>query len=234
MMNLRVVIVLLAIFIFAFSFGALSYLQSEGLPLKQAYDDGNVLVVQNTTAGTVPHEVVIKNNGSEPVNVEVGDLLTSENSQDLVLAEDKRIPSNSTKIIKAYCFEPNQRAEVGSELTPSNKTSDKIKQVIDDSDPYNLQNAIKAQSKIWVIVSGGDVDPYSGEALALVEKQGISFSQLQQNIYDAKLEVMSQFNISSEEIKSLAQNQTESTSQQIQGWIEDIIKWTKESLGIGS
>ena len=223
---------LFVIFIFAFGFGTLSYLQSQGIPLKQAYDEDSILVVQNTTAGTVPHELMIKNNGIEPVDVERGDLLTSENSQDLVVAEDGRIPSNSTKIIKAYCFEPSQRAEVGSELTPSNKTSDQIKQVIEDSDPYNLQNAIKTQSKIWVIVSGGNVDPYSGEALALVEKQGISFSQLQQNISEAKLEVMGQFNINSEEIKSLAQNQTENTSQQIQSWIEDIIKWIRESLGI--
>ncbi|MBM4240073.1 MAG: hypothetical protein FJ150_00070 [Euryarchaeota archaeon] len=229
-MNFRVVLVAFIIITFSFGFGILSYLESPGISLKQAYEEGNVEVVQNTTAGNVPHSVMMKNIGDKPVIVEKGDMITSNESQDLVIAENKKIAPNSSATVKAYCAEPNQMAIIRANLKPSGKTNDQIQQIIENSDPYNAQNAMRSQIQIWIIVSGGDVNPYAGEAIALTQKQNISFYDLRQNISTAKVEVMTKFNLTTEQLKSL-QNRTIAVEQS-PTWIDRFITWIRESLGI--
>ena len=77
-MNIRLVFIILVILIFAVGSGYVSYSQSTGIPLKEAYKNGNVVITQNTSAGTVPHQVNIVNNGNDAIKVKVGDVLQSE------------------------------------------------------------------------------------------------------------------------------------------------------------
>jgi hypothetical protein len=232
-MNLRVILLVFIIFIFAVGFGVMSYSESLGIPLKQAYDNGKVTVVQNTTAGTVPHVVTIKNNDTKPVKVQKGDILKSNSSQDLVIAENSNIPENSTENINAYCFEPTQQAVVGAKLQPSSNTaSSQIKQIITDSNPSDIQNATSAQLQIWTVVSGGNLTIYSGEPAALVDKQGITFFKLRQELTDAKSSVMSMFNVTSDGLENLTQQSTTTSSGDVQSLFNGFIDWIKGSLGI--
>ena len=230
-MNLRVILLVFVIFIFAIGFGVMSYSQSLGVPLKQAYDEGKVTIVQNTTAGTVPHVVVVHNNGTKPVKLQKGDILKSNSSQDLVIAENDKVPQNSTGNVSAYCFEPGQEAVQGAKLSPSATTaSTQIKQIIDNSNPSDLQNATSTQLQIWTVVSGGNLNIYSGEPAALVDNQGITFSKLRQELANARSSVMTMFNVNSEGLTNLSQNST-TTSSGVQGVFNDFMSWIK-SLGI--
>jgi len=231
-MNFRVIFVIFLVLAFTFGLGTLSYSMSGGIPIKKAYDEGKVQIIQNTTAGTVPHVVLVKNNGADSVKVEEGDLLLSVTSQNLVIAEDKKILPESSIKVMAYCFEPDQSAKSGSKLTASGKASVAIQDIIANSDPSNSVEAYKTQLQIWVVAGKGEVNPYLGEAPKLVDKQGISYSELRQDISDAKMEVMSHFNVKSEEIGNLTQNQTENSLELVQNWINDILNWIRDSLGI--
>lgn len=231
-MNFRVIFVIFIVLAFTFGLGTLSYSISGGMPIKKAYDEGKVQIIQNTTAGTVPHVVMVKNNGADSVKVEEGDLLLSETSQNLVVAEDKKILPESSVQVKAYCFEPDQSAKSGSKLTASGKASVAIQDIIANSDSTNSVDAYKTQLQIWVIVGKGEVNPYLGEAPKLIDKQGISFTELRQNISDAKMEVMSYFNVKSEEIGNLNQDNSQTTIELIQNWVNDISNWLRDSLGI--
>lgn len=226
-MNFRVILLVFVIFIFAAGFGFMSYSESLGVPLKQAYNDGKVTVVQNTTAGTVPHLVTVQNNGTRPVQVQKGDILRSNSSQDVVVAEDKSVPQNSVTNVNVYCFEPVQKAVAGAKLQPSATASSQIKKIIDNSNPSDIQNATAAQLQIWVIVSGGNLNIYTGEPAALVSTQGITFSKLRQELSDAKSSVMTTFGVTSDGLKTLAGNTTSSGT-----GLNGITDWLKSSFGI--
>jgi hypothetical protein len=206
----------------------LSLSVSGGLGLNEAYSSGNIKVIQKTAAGTVPHEVEITNNGNATVNVKKGNALASSVSEDLVIAEDKNIGPSSTETVKAYCIEPSQRAVVNTKLLPVNNTYNGVNKIISSSNPYDAQSAYNAQLKIWVIMSGGNLNPYTGEPVAVVETKQISWAQFRQNLADAKNEVLKTFNITEGEIQNLNQNQ----GFNLQNWINDIINWIKSSLGI--
>jgi hypothetical protein len=225
-MNFRVILLVFVIFIFATGFGFMSYSESLGLPLKQAYNEGKVTVVQNTTAGTVPHLITIHNNGTKPLKVQKGDILKSNSSQDVVVAEDKSVPQNSVTNVNVYCFEPAQKAVAGAKLQPFSTASSQIKEIIDASNPSDIQNATAAQLQIWVVVSGGNLNIYSGEPAALVDTQGITFSKLRQGLSDAKSSAMAKFSVTSDGLESLAGNSTSS------GADLNILDWLKSSFGI--
>ncbi|MGC9516253.1 MAG: ARPP-1 family domain-containing protein [Methanomicrobiales archaeon] len=227
-MNIRVVFVVFLIFAFALGTGIWSYQSLQGLNLNQAYDAGNIEIVQNTTAGTVPHQVTIKNNRADSVKIKVGDTLKSPQTQDLVIAEDKIINPNTTSNIQAYCIEPAQRAVVGDKLIPSNNSSSRIIQIIKESNIQNPEEALKAQIRIWVLVSGDNLNIYRAEPYAVVQTQGLTFTEMRNNVSEAKIEVMTKFNMTSEQLNNFNLNDTD----QSQSWIDGIIIWIRTNIGI--
>lgn len=227
-MNIRVVSLVLVVLVFALISGMISYSVSSGVSLKDAYASGKITVVQQTAAGTVPHQVMITNNASKSVKVKKGDVLSSTVSQDLVIAEDKVISSNSNATVKAYCLNPSQRAVVGAKLLPTNTTYSTITRVISSSNPSNSQSAMDAQLQIWIITSEGNLNPYTGEPVAVVDNNNITWSEFRQDIANAKSDVMSTFNVTESNIKNL--NQTQSNSGSTSSWIDNTISWIKESI----
>lgn len=222
-MNIKVLGIVFLIVLFALVSGLLSYSVSEGIPLKEAYSSGNIKVIQETAAGTVPHEVMITNNGNNAIKVKKGDVLTSSISQDLVIAEDKKIAVNSNETVKAYCIKSSPRAEAGTKLLPVNSTYSAVNKVLSNSNPSDSQSAMKAQLQIWVITSGGTLNPYTGEPVAVVETNDISWTQFRQDITSAKNDVMELFNINESQIKNLNQNQGQSGTGNILDWIKSSI-----------
>lgn len=229
-MNFRVVILLIIVVGFAVGCGAFSFLSGGGITLEQAYDNNQVEIIQNTAAGSIPHNVTIKNNATKPVVVEKGSLLKSKESQDLVIVDDKKISPNANDTVRAYCVEPDEKAVPGKSLTPSGMVSSQIRQIIDGSNPSDLQNATKSQLQIWIIVGKGEVDSYTGEASAVVQKQGIKYYQLQGNLSSAKNDVMVRFNLTNEGIKNLSD--TVESSNSANTWLTDIRQWIRNSFGI--
>ena len=227
-MNIRVVSLVLVVLVFALISGIMSYSVSGGISLNEAYNTGKITVAQQTSAGTVPHQVMITNNASKSVKVKKGDVLESTVSQNLVIAEDKTIASDSNATVNAYCLDPSQRAVVGAKLLPTNTTYSAITRVISSSNPSNSQSAMNTQLQIWVITSGGNLNPYTGEPVAVVENNNITWSQFRQDIANAKSDVMSTFNVTEDNIKNL--NQTQSNSAQTSSWIDNTISWIKESI----
>jgi len=227
-MNIRLVFLILIIVVFASWTGFESYSQSTGLPLSQAYSDGFVNITQNTSAGSVPHQVNINNNGKDPIKVEIGDILSSQSSQDLVIAENKTIKKNSTDTVSAYCIDPSQRAIPGAKLAANGTSSDAIKQVIYGSNLKDVTNATNAQVQIWILNSGVNFNIYSGEPVAVVETQKINYSNLREIISNAKTAISTRFNVSVDNIKNLNQNGTSNTSDGLDGFFI----WLKNTTGI--
>ncbi len=185
-MNIRLVIIIFIIIVFAAGTGGLSYTQLAGVPLTQAYNEGHVVITQITSAGTVPHQVSVNNTGTKPIIMSVGDVLMSSSSQNLVVAENSTVPPNSTGVVKAYCLEPAKTAVPGTTFNDVGVFSDAIKDVIYSSNPDDLENATTTQLEIWILSTGTDIDVYSGEPVALVKQQQTTYYQLQQQIIYAK------------------------------------------------
>lgn len=227
-MNIRLVFLILVIVVFASWTGFGSYSQSTGIPLTQAYNDGFVNITQNTSAGTVPHQVNIANKGKNPIKVEVGDVLSAESSQDLVIVENKTIKKNSTDIVSAYCLDPSQRAVPGVNLKATATSSDAIKQVIYGSNLKDINNATNAQVQIWILSSGVNFNIFSGEPVAVVESQKINYTKLRQIVSDAKTAISTRFNVKVDDIKNLNQNGTSNSS----GVLDGFSTWLKNTTGI--
>lgn len=87
---------------------------------------------------------------------------------------------------------------------------------------------MNTQLQIWVITSEGNLNPYTGEPVAVVENNNMTWSQFRQDITNAKSNVMSTFNVKEDNIKNL--NQTQSNSVQDSSWIDNTISWIKGSI----
>lgn len=229
-MNLRLISLITVVVVFAVACGAMSFLSGGGITLEQAYDSNQVEITQQTAAGTIPHIVAITNNGSKPVMVDKGTLLKSKESQDLVIITDKKVSPNNNDTVQAYCIEPDQKAVSGATLNPSGTSSSQVKQIIDSSNPSDLQNATQSQLQIWIIVGKGNVDFYGGEAMAVVQNQNIKYYQLQEKLDTAKRSVMSRFNLTSAEIQNISF--TVESSNSASTFISDLRQWFKNNLGI--
>jgi hypothetical protein len=234
-MNMRAVIILVIIFIFALAFGLMSFMSFQTTSLTQAYQSGKANVTQITEAGTIPHQVTINNSDTKPIAVKKGDVLTSSSSQDLVIAEDKQIPPNSNGTVKAYCYEPQQKASPGEKLTPGNQSSTAVKQIIEQSNTADSKNATQSQLQIWTLVTGGNVDVYTGEAPALVEKGNMYYYQLTQNLTNAKNEVMTKFNLTADQIRNInltgIQNNTGDWMNGLMNWLNGLVEWIRSLTG---
>jgi hypothetical protein len=227
-MNIRLVFLIFIIVIFAAITGFLSYSQSTGISLAQASANGNVVITQNTSAGTIPHQVNITNKGKDPVKVQVGDVLTSDSTQDLVIAENKTLKINSTELVSAYCIEPSQRAVPGVKLKVNGTSSNAIKQVIEGSNIKDLSNATNAQVQIYILASGVDFNIYSGEPVAVVQSQNINYTKLRQIVSDAKTALSTRFGVTVDNINNINQNTTYNSN----NTADEFLNWLKTSTGV--
>lgn len=228
-MNVRLVFLIFLVVLFAAGTGFLSYSQSTGIPLTEAFNNGNVIITQNTSAGTVPHQVVVSNNGRDPIKIQVGDVLTANSSQNLVIAENKTVAKNSSETVSAYCLDPSTQAVVGTNLKANGTASNAIQQVIYGSNIKDTNNATNAQVQIWILTSGANFNIYSGEPVALVNAQKINYTKLRQIVSDAKTALALKFNVNVDDIKSINQNSTSNSG----GTINGIYSWFKSITGIG-
>ncbi|MGF7118430.1 hypothetical protein [Methanobacterium oryzae] len=227
-MNIRVTGIVLIVILFALTSGYMSYSVSSGDALNEVYNKENIQIIQSTSAGTVPHEINIKNNGNNAIKVKKGEVLSSSISPDMILAEDKTIVPNSNETVKAFSLEPSKRVNVGSKLLPVNTTYDSLNQVINEFNSSDKQSAINTQLEIWIIMSGGSLNPYTGEPVDMVEKNDITWSKLRQNISDAKTNIMNTFNVNESEVSNLKNKDINAG----QTWIDNISDYIKSSLGI--
>ncbi|MDD3985541.1 MAG: hypothetical protein PHY59_06605 [Methanobacterium sp.] len=210
-MNMRLVFSIFLIVLFAIGFGFISYSQSTGKPLNEVYSTGNIVITQNTSAGTVPHIINIVNNGQDHVKVEVGDVLISQSSQDLVIAENKTINKNTTNTVFAYCLDPSKRAIPSVILKFNGTSTNAIKQTIMCSNINDINSSTNAQAQIWILKAGVDFNIYTGEPVAMVELQKINYTTLRQIVSDAKTAIATRFNINVNSIDELNQNNTSNT-----------------------
>ena len=229
-MNMRLILLIAVVVVFAAGSGAMSFLSGGGVTLEQAYDNQQVDIIQNTAAGSIPHNITVKNNGTKPLVVDKGTILKSKESQDVVIITDKKINPNSNDTVLAYCIEPDQKAVTGSSLYPSGTASSQVKEIIDSSNPTGLQNATQAQLQIWVIVTKGNVNVYSGEAMAVVQNQKTKYYQLQEKVETAKKNVMSRFNLTSEGVKNMSFSVESDNSANT--WVADLRQWFKNTVGV--
>jgi hypothetical protein len=227
-MSIRLVFLIFVIVIFAAGTGFLSYTQSTGIPLAQAYTDGNVVITQVTPAGSIPHHVNITNNGNEPINVQIGDVLISNSSQNLVIAQNETVNKNSSDIVSAYCIQPSQRAVPGVKLEVNGTSSNAVKQVIEGSNPNDLTNATSTQVQIFILTSGVNFYIYSGEPVAEVSNQSITYTKYRQLVTAASATLATRFNVSVNNIGNINQNQTSNSTDSVNGFLN----WVKTNTGI--
>jgi len=227
-MSIRLVFLIFVIVIFAAGTGFLSYSQSTGIPLAQAYTDGNVVITQVTPAGSIPHYVNITNNGNEAIDVQVGDVLISNSSQNLVIAQNDTINKNSSDIVSAYCIQPTQRAVPGVKLTVNGTSSNAIIQVIEGSNPNDLNNVTNTQVQIFILTSGVNFYIYSGEPVAEVLNQSITYTNYRQTVAAAAAALASKFNVTVNNISSINQNQTANSVDSLNSFLN----WFKTNTGI--
>lgn len=227
-MSIRLVLLIFVIVIFAAGTGFLSYTQSTGIPLAQAYTDGNVVITQVTPAGSIPHQVNITNNGNEPINVQIGDILISNSSQNLVIAQNETVDKNSSDIVSAYCIQPSQRAVPGVKLNANGTSSNAVKQVIEGSNPNDLTNATSTQVQIFILTSGVNFYMYSGEPVAEVSNQSITYTKYRQLVTAASAALATRFNVTVNNIGNINQNQTSNSTDSVNGFLN----WVKTNTGI--
>ncbi len=206
LMNIRVVLVTLTILVFAVGFGTLNYMADQELNLMQAYEEGNIEIIQKTDAGVVPHELLLFNNGERPIKVERGYTLISDASQDMVIAREEIIAPGKNNTIMAYSLTTEANVEQDIVMSVSKKAPELIQDLIDNTNPQNPTEALKTQLKIWILTSDGEVNIYQGEAQSLSREQRISFSALENNITTARIELMAQFNLTEEEMANMSAN----------------------------
>ncbi len=230
-MNVRAIILVLVIVVFALSMGAVNFASLGSVDLEQAQAEGTASIIQNTEAGTVPHTVTISNNGTQKVQVNQGQLLKSPDSQDLVVAENVTVTPGTNSTVKTYCTEPDQKATPGTSLTANQTANTMVLTIIQNSVPSDATSARQAQLKIWNLKTGGDIDPYTGEAAAMVKTSKSSYYQLRQDISAAKDSLSTQFNLNNETMKNM-QNLVD-TRDGFTKWMAGLENWFKQVLGIG-
>jgi hypothetical protein len=229
-MNFRIILVVFVILAFATFAGALNFISEQGINLEQAYREGSVKITQETPAGTIPHQVNVVNKGKDSLEVQKGYILSSNTSQNLVIAQDQVISPGSNASVLAYCIEPEQKAKEGSQLTVPGKAPQMVQDIIINSNPQNPSDALNTQIKLWVLLNGEKFNLYQGESLYIIKEQGLSSSNMRENISAAKVEIMSQFNLTNEQFISLSNNSSILNNSSItnsQSWIDQLINWIK-------
>jgi len=201
-MNLKIVLVVGLIFLFAVSSGGICYLVMGGPDLEAAYQNGKAEAVQKTQAGKIPHTVQVKNSWDRPVRVLSGTLLTGDGSGGLVIASTVTVPAGSSVEVPAYSTEPEKRTVPGSKLKPTGQAPGLIRDVISSSNPDNPDEAMKTQLKIWVLARGDKLDIYRGEVYAAVKKRDMRFYQLKERLEAVKAELKADYGLTDDELSA--------------------------------
>ncbi|HTX60843.1 MAG TPA: hypothetical protein VMC48_00895, partial [Methanobacterium sp.] len=105
-----------------------------------------------------------------------------------------------------------------------------IKKLIENSNPADPQNSTRTQLQIWIIVTGGNLNYTSGEASALTQKLGVNSTDINNQITEARANLVQVLNITEGEIKNLSPNS--STGIDVVSWINEFINWFKNSFNI--
>jgi len=130
---------------------------------------------QETQSGSIPHQVVA------------------------------RFTNGQTRTYQAYCMEPYQRAAPGTNLNNGGLAPAVIVQTVQGSDPSNSASAYHAQLRIWVLVTGGNVDINRGEVVSMMALNGISTDQLNADLADVENEVRNDYGVSEDQIYGLTE-----------------------------
>lgn len=229
-MNFRVILLVLLVLIFTVGGIYLNVTTFESRSLEDAYNAGDLEIIQDTTAGTVPHVVMIKNNGKRPVMVETGQILGSYGSQDIVVAEDRMVNHNSSSFIRGYCYEPGQKAKPGEKLKQTGKASPEMIEIIENSNLADSNSTIQAQLQVWVIVSKDNLNTTSGEASVLLENQGLSPIETSRLLNESRSNLAENLNVSEGELKNI--QPTSTVISNVFDGIGGFFNWIKNAFNI--
>ncbi len=230
-MNFRVILLVLVVIIFTLGCILVSNTYFESTSLKDTYNQGDVEIIQNTAAGTIPHVVLVKNSGKKPIMIETGQILESNTSQDLVIAEDKKVNQNSSSFIRAYCFQPNQTATPGAKLKPTDKASAEIQKIIKSTNLTDNQNTTQSQLQIWIMVSKNNLNINTGEAAIFIEKQGNNTDEISKKLQTAKNSIIKSLNITEGDLKNLNSSSNLGYND-ILNLLNEFVNWIKYSFNI--
>jgi hypothetical protein len=114
-----------------------------------------------------------------------------------------QVADSNDETYYAFCMEPGQKAQVGETLTSSDISPAVIYDLVEKSNPDNINNAYNTQIKIWAILTGGNIDPHSGEASLLKEKMGISDNQFNEDVNTATEELKKEYGVKDGQISLL-------------------------------
>jgi hypothetical protein len=78
-----------------------------------------------------------------------------------------------------------------------------IYDLVEKSNPDNINNSYNTQIKIWAILTGGNIDPHSGEVSLLKEELGISDKQFNEDINTATEELKKEYGVKNGQISLL-------------------------------
>ncbi|MCE5214599.1 MAG: hypothetical protein LLF83_07770 [Methanobacterium sp.] len=208
-MNSKPVIILLA---FLMVIGTLGYVYARVTQPEDTIDTMNppidtanppvvttnrTVVVSNSSQDLIIVNNSTGNNSTVPVRpVRITQITPSGSIPHVVELSDG---TNSVRVY-AYCVEPTQKAVSGANLDVGGvENSAVIIKTAQDSNPSDPQSATNAQMKIWVLLSGGSTSQGEGAAYAA----GMSSSELQSNLNQAKSEIMTQYHVSEDQIGDL-------------------------------
>lgn len=193
-MNYRIILVLVCICLFAGGMGVLNLFSDRGLNLEDGFSQGNIEIVQDTDKGNVPHTVIVDNKADKKVEVTNGTILLGNSTQDMVVARDMTILPKSKGEVEVYCLDPKIVAVKGNLLEPAGHVSDVMSDIISSSNPTNHESALSTQLQIWALNCGKDFN-MTGEAVALSEKENMTFNELLEKIDDAKIQIKAKLEI---------------------------------------
>ena len=130
--------------------------------------------------------------------------------------------------MSAYCIQPSQRAVPGVKLKVNGTSSNAVKQVIEGSNSNDIINATSAQVQIFILTSGVNFNIYSGEPVAEVSNQSITYTKYRQLVTSASAALATRFNVTVSNIGNINQNQSSNSSDSVNGFLD----WVKTSTGI--
>lgn len=227
-MNFRVILLVLVVLVFTAGGTYINVHSFEESSLENTFNAGNLEIIQNTSAGTVPHIVQVKNTAKKPVKVDVGQIFGSNTAQDMVIAEEKVVNQDSSIYIRAYCYEPYQEAKPGEKLRPTGKASTELLDVINSANLADNNATLIAQLKIWIIASGDNLTTNKGEVQVLLGNY--SYYQTQQLINQTRTNLAQNLNVTEEELKNI--RPLSSVDLNPLNWIRGFFRWMNKAFNI--
>lgn len=114
-----------------------------------------------------------------------------------------QVADSNGVIYYAFCMEPGQKAHVGEALTSADISPAVIYDIVEKSNPDDINNAYNTQIKIWTVLTGGNIDPHSGEVSLLKDEMGISNNQFNEDVTTATEELKREYGVKNGQISLL-------------------------------